>query len=153
MRANQVKIQRVATAAREYDAITVVIGGLHLRCDAVDGRTIRLAKKLADDHEAWFFYDDATAEKVRNALGIETDIPLRNLCEEAACDKAIAEAQKNKYAMQCIADFPRAHDAYLLARFALAAAENACLEKHVNGNFKHDTREECAEAIRQIAIK
>ena len=70
MRAHQVKVQRVATAAREYDAITVVIGDLHLRCDAHDDRSIRLARRLADDHGATFMYDDATADRVRAALGI-----------------------------------------------------------------------------------
>ena len=70
MRAYQVKVQRVATVAREYDAITVVIGDLHLRCDAVDARTIRQAKRLADEHGAAFMYDDATADRVRDALGM-----------------------------------------------------------------------------------
>ena len=70
MRAHQVKVQRVATTAREYDAITVVIGDLHLRCDAVDARTIRLAKRLADEHGAILWYDLATADRVRDALGM-----------------------------------------------------------------------------------
>ncbi len=70
MKAHQVKVQRVATTAREYDAITVVIGDLHLRCDAVDDRAIRLARNLADAHGATFMYDDATAPRVRAALGI-----------------------------------------------------------------------------------
>lgn len=69
MRVVQVKIQRVATAAREYDAITVLMGDLHLRCDAVDARSIRLARRIADDHGAAFLFDDATAPRVREALG------------------------------------------------------------------------------------
>lgn len=70
MKAHHVKVQRVATAAREYDAITVVIGDLHLRCDAVDARSIRLARRLADEHGATFMFDEATASRVRDALGL-----------------------------------------------------------------------------------
>ena len=70
MKAHKVKVQRVATAAREYDAITVVIGDLHLRCDAIDARSIRLARNLADDHGATFMFDEATAPRVREALGL-----------------------------------------------------------------------------------
>ena len=69
MKAHQVKVHRVATSAREYDAVTVVIGDLHLRCDAVDDRTIRLARRLAEDHGAAFMYDAATADRVRQACG------------------------------------------------------------------------------------
>ena len=43
----------------------------------------------------------------------------------------------------------------VFARFASAveakereACAKVCEEKHANGNYKHDTREECAEAIR-----
>ena len=71
MNAQQVKVHRVATSSREYDAITVVIGDLHLRCDAVDDRIIRLARKLADAHGAVFMCDDENADRVRAALGIE----------------------------------------------------------------------------------
>ena len=68
MKAIQVTIKRVQTTAREYDAITVVIGGLHLRCDAVDDRTIRLARILADAHGASFTCDEATVARVESAL-------------------------------------------------------------------------------------
>lgn len=71
IKAHQVKVHRVATATREYDAITVAIGDLHLRCDAVDDRTIRMARRLAEDHKAYFTHDDATAMRVRAALGIK----------------------------------------------------------------------------------
>ena len=63
----QVKIHRRATTAREYDAITVVIGGLHLSADLMCDRQIRMAKRLAEDHAAVFMYDDANAERVRAA--------------------------------------------------------------------------------------
>ena len=142
MRAHQVRIQRRATASREYDAITVVIGDLHLRCDAVDDRSIRLARRLADAHGATFMYDDATAERVRSALqdhGMDHDRKTTT--------------QMYEDALQQIAELPHAPDAYIVARACLNAAAAACLENHANGNFKHDTREECAEAISQIAIK
>ncbi len=71
MKAHQVKVHRVETAVRKYDAVTVVIGDLHLRCDAVDARTIRLARRLADEHGASFMFDDATAHRVREALGMK----------------------------------------------------------------------------------
>ena len=69
MKAVQVKIHRRATTAREYDAITVVIGDLRLSCDLTSDREIRMAKKLADDHQADFIVDEANAARVRTALG------------------------------------------------------------------------------------
>ena len=68
MRALFVKIGRRQTGAREYDAITVCIGDLHLRCDLVCDRDIRLARELANQHGAWFMFDDANAERVKAAL-------------------------------------------------------------------------------------
>ena len=70
-RAISVTIKRVQTGDREYDAITVVMGDLHLRCDAVCDRDIKLAKRLADDHQAWFQYDEHCAPRVQAALGIK----------------------------------------------------------------------------------
>jgi len=70
--ASQVKVcRRISASGHEYDAIKVVIGDLHMSCDAIDDRSIRLAKRLADSHGATFFYDDATAERVRAAIGIK----------------------------------------------------------------------------------
>lgn len=45
-----IRIERAETATRQYDCITVVIGDLHLRCDLMDDRQIRLAQRLADSH-------------------------------------------------------------------------------------------------------
>ena len=70
MKAHLVKIQRVATAAREYDAVTVYVGDLRLRCDAIDDRTIRLARRLAEDCGATFMYDEHNAARVRAACAI-----------------------------------------------------------------------------------
>ena len=70
MKAVTVRVERRVTAVREYDAITVVIGDLHLSCDLMCDRQIKLAKKLADDHQAAFLFDDANAERVRAALGM-----------------------------------------------------------------------------------
>lgn len=36
---------------------------------------------------------------------------------------------------------------------ALDEAKQACLAKHANGNWKHDTREECADAIEEMKGK
>ena len=36
---------------------------------------------------------------------------------------------------------------------ALDEAKQACLQKHANGNWKHDTREECADAIESLKGK
>ena len=69
MKAVSVRIARRATTAREYDAITIVIGDLRLSCDLTSDREIRMAKKLADDHQAAFIFDDANAERVKTALG------------------------------------------------------------------------------------
>ena len=70
MKAVKVKIQRRATTEREWDAICVVICDLHLSCDLVSDRQIKLAKALADDHQATFSYDDVNANRVRSVLGI-----------------------------------------------------------------------------------
>ena len=69
MKAVSVRVARRATTAREYDAITVVIGDLRLSCDLTSDREIRMAKKLADEHQADFIFDDANAERVKTALG------------------------------------------------------------------------------------
>ena len=70
MKAVIVRVARRATTVREYDAIIVVLGDLHLACDLVSDRQIKLAKKIADDHEAAFVFDDANAERVRTVLGM-----------------------------------------------------------------------------------
>lgn len=37
-----------------------------------------------------------------------------------------------------------------LQGLVIEQAAKKCLEKHANGNYKHDTREECAFAIQDI---
>lgn len=54
---------------RLVNQVCVSIGDLHLSCDA-DARAIRLAKWLADDHQATFYYDDVNADMCRKVLGI-----------------------------------------------------------------------------------
>jgi hypothetical protein len=66
----RVSIKRVQRGLREFDAIQVVIGDLHLSCDVTSDRDIRLAKSLADDHQAAFMYDDHNAGRVRAAIGL-----------------------------------------------------------------------------------
>ena len=57
MQVTRVLVHSVATTSREYDAISVVIGDLHLRCDVRGARDIKLAKRLADDHGAIYDCD------------------------------------------------------------------------------------------------
>jgi hypothetical protein len=66
------KMVRIRTeqnmAGAYFDRIVVVIGDLHLRCDVNCDRDIRLAKQLADSHEAPFEYAPEVAERVLAAL-------------------------------------------------------------------------------------
>lgn len=64
-----VKIEAMETS-RKFNQVRVVIGDLHLTCDLTSDRQIRLAKRLADSHQASFMYDDKNAERVREVLGI-----------------------------------------------------------------------------------
>ncbi len=80
-RVSLVRIKRVyVTSAdtgreRSYDAIKVVLCDLHLSCNLGESessdREIKLAKRLADSHQAWFDYDEHNAERVRRVLGIK----------------------------------------------------------------------------------
>ena len=65
-----VKVEKMETTTRKFNQIRVVLGDLHLTCDLVADRQIRLAKRIADSHQASFMYDDANAERVREVLGI-----------------------------------------------------------------------------------
>lgn len=70
MRVTSVRIRRRQVGDREFDSITVAICDLHLSADLMDNRQIKQARKLADEHGAWFEYDEANAERVRAVLGI-----------------------------------------------------------------------------------
>ena len=65
-----VKVEKMETTTRKFNQIRVVVSDLHLTCDLVTDRQIRLAKRLADSHQASFMYDDTNAERVREVLGI-----------------------------------------------------------------------------------
>ena len=71
MKCQSIRITRRQVGDREFDSIRIVINDLHLSADLVDDRQIRSAKKLSDEHQCWFMYDDHNAERVRNALGIK----------------------------------------------------------------------------------
>lgn len=60
--------QSTNKAGVKYDEITVVIADLHLHCDAVNDRQIRLAKKLADTHGCMFYVATEVADRVDRAL-------------------------------------------------------------------------------------
>lgn len=70
MRVTNVRIRRRQVGNREFDSITISLCDLHLSCDLMDDRQIKNARKLADEHGAWFEYDEANAERVRSVLGI-----------------------------------------------------------------------------------
>jgi hypothetical protein len=63
-----VRVQRTQTGTREYNAITVVLADLHLSCDVVNARQLRLAKHLADSHGAAFMVDPLLQAQVYQAL-------------------------------------------------------------------------------------
>jgi hypothetical protein len=71
--AHRVSVKRVQVGSRTFDQIKVVIGDLHLKTDLMSDRDIRLAHRLAEDHQATFLYDEANAERVRRVLGIQHD--------------------------------------------------------------------------------
>ena len=70
MKATSVRIKRRQVGAREFDSIQVAICDLHLSADLVDDSQIKAAKRLADDHQCWFQYDEDNAPRVRKVLGI-----------------------------------------------------------------------------------
>lgn len=61
-------LRRQEIRGTEVDRVTVLIGDLRLSGELFNDRQIRLARRLADDHEAWFMYDDAIADRVKQAL-------------------------------------------------------------------------------------
>jgi len=64
-----VLIHTASTTTREYDAIRFVIADLHLSCDLVSDRQIRIAKKLAEQHGATFTVSgEILVNKVNKAL-------------------------------------------------------------------------------------
>ena len=63
-----VRVQRTQTGTREYNAITVVLADLHLSCDVVNARQLRLAKHLAASHGAAFMVDPLLQAQVDRAL-------------------------------------------------------------------------------------
>lgn len=64
----RVSITRLTAGSRTFDAIEVVIGGLHLRCDLTNDRQVRLAQRLAVSNRADFIVNPELAERVATAL-------------------------------------------------------------------------------------
>lgn len=71
MKATGIRIKRRQVGGREFDSIQVHICDLHLSADLVSDMQIKAAKRLADDHQCWFEYDEHNAERVRSVLGIK----------------------------------------------------------------------------------
>jgi hypothetical protein len=90
----QVRIHRRATSAREYDAVSVTLGDLHLYCDLVNDRQIRLAERLARSHSADFQVAPELRARVHTALGHLARVPpeFRGIVEETAA--ILAEVAK-----------------------------------------------------------
>jgi hypothetical protein len=64
MSISSIKVHRRATTSREYDAITVVIDGMHFSKDATNARDVLNAKKLAQEHGATYWCDPAVWERM-----------------------------------------------------------------------------------------
>lgn len=71
MKCQVIKIVRRQIGPHEVDLIRVVINDLHLSADLVHPSQIKAAKRLAEDHQCAFLYDECTAPQVRKALGIK----------------------------------------------------------------------------------
>lgn len=52
-----VRVIRQHTTSRSYDAVVVFAGGLHLSCDVVCEKQIRLAKRIADHNGCPYYCD------------------------------------------------------------------------------------------------
>lgn len=68
----RVRVYRAATTSREYDAITVYVGGLAFTADVVSDRQIRQAKRLAESHEATWQVSPELQSRVDAALQEES---------------------------------------------------------------------------------
>lgn len=79
-----IRIHRAATSSREYDCITVVISDLHLSCDLVSERQIRLADGLARSHGLELRVDPELRERVEVALTKNHGATTRPVAHEAA---------------------------------------------------------------------
>lgn len=96
MKVTSVKVRRVATTGREYDAITVVIGDLHMRCDVTCARDIRLAKRLAEEHDAPYECEPAVWERFPGGKELsKTDYPLRVTCTGLEGNPRAYEVSRN----------------------------------------------------------
>ena len=67
-RVTSIRLVERSTMARTYDAIELVIGDLHVRCDLVCDRDIRLARRIADSHGAHWYVAPHLQERVARAL-------------------------------------------------------------------------------------
>ena len=68
-RASLVRVHTKETGMRSYDAITVVVADLHLSCNWVNARQLRLAKRLAESHGAQFQVAPELQGRVDRELG------------------------------------------------------------------------------------
>lgn len=83
MQVTSVRVHRAHTTSRSYDAITVVIGDLHLRCDVTCARDIRMAKRLAEENGVSYFCEPAVWERFPGGPDLADEKSRRNFYQEA----------------------------------------------------------------------
>lgn len=107
-------------------------------CDAVCGENY--TQEAADVIELLL------AEKAK--LRQEVELP-KPFCHT---DARIGKYELERVALYGVRELQQYGDASDQAGYlrGLDEAKQACLQKHANGNWKHDTREECADAIEEL---
>jgi len=110
---------------------------------------------ILTDDECRKVYNDAMTLPVRNAVAV-----MRHI-ESALLDKLLKGVEVPEADVRIYRGFATHSTKQLLAYGAaqrLAGRERAieecaaeCLALHANGNYKHDTREDCHDAIRALA--
>ena len=82
VRGSSVSIRNAQVGNRNFDQLTVVVGGLHLKCDINQGadgdRVIRLAKRLADGYEIPLHWREDKLDmdqRVRRVTGLTHNTP------------------------------------------------------------------------------
>lgn len=68
-RVKSVEVRRMQTATKTWDCIRIFVADCWYYADLVCDRDIRTARRLADNHGAYFGWDDANADRVKKVLG------------------------------------------------------------------------------------
>ncbi|WP_440984942.1 hypothetical protein ACQHIH_16150 [Xanthomonas sontii] len=70
-RVKSVQVRRMQTTTKTWDCIRIFVADCWYSADLVCDRDIRTARRLADNHGAYFGWDDANADRVKKVLGEE----------------------------------------------------------------------------------